>query len=258
MPRRSTPPMCPTCTAPTREGQRWCRICGNRLNPARWRGWAFRLVALAVVVAFLASARLLFTTLWNGDVVQAAAPESETSTTAAPATLPAEVMAGPATSAAPPPPPTAEIRPAGAAASNTAGDSQNSCGETTVYSPSYLLDGDYTTGWRTKGDGTGETISFAFAGPTRLGQVGLVPGYAKIDPCNGADRFRQLRREVAVRWSFDNGVTVDQQFTEEPAMQMIGVDVVTTTATIEILDVTENPEIDHTPISEVSFLGAPA
>lgn len=256
--RRSTPLHCPTCTAPAQPGWRWCGVCGARLNPTWWSMWGFRATAVVVVLAFLVGARVFFGTLWEGDLVEAAPPTDTTTTAAPPPTLAAVENAGSTTVVAPPPPPSGPVRPISFSASATAGPSQNSCGDRTVYDVAYLLDENPETGWRTKGDGTGERISFTFNGPTRLSQVGLIPGYAKVDPCNGNDRFRQLRRILEVRWTFDGGATVEQTFVEDPSLQTIPVDVVTTAATIEILDVTSGPEIDHTPISEVSFLGGPA
>ena len=254
--RRSgrTPPHCPTCTAPTNDGWRWCEICGNRLNPPWWSVRSKQIIAIVVVVAFLAAARIFFGTLWEGDLVAAGGPPETTAAPAVASTLPALAAAPPTT---PAPPPSEPQRPSSFSASATAGVSQNACGDQTRYDVAYLLDGAFDTGWRAKGDGTGERLTFTFSGPTRLSQVGLVPGYAKIDPCNGQDRFRQQRRVLAVRWIFDGATTVDQTFAETPSMQTIPVDVVATTVDIEILVVTSSPEIDHTPLSEVSFLGGP-
>lgn len=256
---RATPSHCPTCTAPARPGWRWCHVCGVRLNPTWVSLWGPRVVAVVVVIGFLVAARVFFGTLWEGDIVRAAAPDATTTTAPAPpSTLAALENTGPAPVATPPPPPIGPVRPLNFVASTTAGPSQNACGDQTEYSAAYLLDDDPETGWRTKGDGTGETITFTFNGPTRLSEVGLIPGYAKVDPCNDVDRFRQLRRILKVRWAFDGGASVDQDFAEEPTLQRIAVDVVTTTVTLEILDVTSDPGIDHTPISEVAFSGAAA
>ena len=158
----------------------------------------------------------------------------------------------------PPRPATAPVRPAQVAASATAGSGQNSCGDVTTYDAAYTFDGDTATGWRVKGDGAGASLTYTFAGPTRLGQVGLLPGYAKVDPCSQTDRFRQLRRVVRVRWTFADGTSVEQSFAEDPSVQLAPVDVVTTTVRLEILATTAGPDLDYTALSEVSFLGAPA
>jgi len=257
--RSSTPTHCPTCTAAARPGERWCRLCGRRLNPTWWSRWGFRIVAGVVVVTFLASARLFFTTLWDGDVSVASGPEATTTTIAPPsATLPSQEVNGPTTSRPPAKPPTAPIRPATVGATATANSGQNSCGEETVYDASYTIDGNNATGWRVKGDGVGAVLTFQFSTRTRFGQIGLLPGYAKVDPCSGADRFSQLRRILKVRWTFDDGTTVEQSFAEKPEVQLINVDATATTVTLEILATTSGPELDYAPISEVSFLGAPA
>ena len=46
------------------------------------------------------------------------------------------------------------------------------------------------------------SVTLTLPGSAHLIQVGLIPGYAKVDPTNGADRFRQERRIGEVRWRF--------------------------------------------------------
>jgi hypothetical protein len=88
--------------------------------------------------------------------------------------------------------------------------------------------------------------------------VGLLPGYARVDPCTKVDRFPQLRRVVEVRWLFDGGAAVRQHFADDPVTQTVPVDVVTSTVTIEITATTDDPELDFTAIAEVRLGGVAA
>ena len=55
-----------------------------------------------------------------------------------------------------------------------------------------------------------------------ISTVGLVPGYAKQDPCSGSDRFFDMRRIAEVGWSFDGGDEIIQELDVESAtMQTI-------------------------------------
>jgi hypothetical protein len=97
-------------------------------------------------------------------------------------------------------------------------------------------------------------------GPVHITQVGLIPGYDKIDDCTAADRFEQMRKVTGVTWRFADGTSVPQAFTPERTMQTMAVDVVTTTVVVEIAGTTPPgaSELNFTPISEVSLVGYPA
>ena len=93
-------------------------------------------------------------------------------------------------------------------------------------------------------------------GSVHLTEVGLLPGYAKVDPTNGINRFYQNRRVVKVRWHFSDATTIDQAFTDKARIQRIPVDVTTTSVKIEIIATRPgHPDFDYIPISEVSLLG---
>ena len=62
-------------------------------------------------------------------------------------------------------------------------------GEQVSYDASNLTDGVADTTWRCNGKAIGERITLRLAETMPIGQVGLVPGYAKTDETNGADRF---------------------------------------------------------------------
>jgi hypothetical protein len=143
-------------------------------------------------------------------------------------------------------------------ASSATGPAQNGCGETTSYDPTNVLDGNKASAWRTTGDGTGQTLQFTLSGNTHLVQVGLIPGYDKIDDCSGADRFAQMRKVTGVKWTFADGRSVQQSFTPDRNLQTMTVDVVTTSVVMEVTGTTPPDGLDYTPISEVSLIGTPA
>ncbi|QWZ08087.1 hypothetical protein KRR39_22565 [Nocardioides panacis] len=74
-----------------------------------------------------------------------------------------------------------------------------------------------TTAWRCDGDGTGQQLTVDLAGKTKIGEVGLVPGYAKTDVRSGTDRYAENDRITRVRWVFDDGTTVEQTFDPAPS-----------------------------------------
>ena len=146
-----------------------------------------------------------------------------------------------------------------ATASAQSDPATDSCQRPVTYDASNVKDNEPTTAWRVAGDGVGAALVLTLAGPTQLREVGLIPGYAKRDPCVDVDRFPQLRRITRVRWTFDGGASVEQRFEDRPDMQALGVDVVTAKVTLLILaTTTDPPQLDYTAISDVRLVGRPA
>jgi hypothetical protein len=187
----------------------------------------------------------------GGDVVTPAAPETTAwspPTTEPPTTSPPETTAGY---------PVELAGQAQALASATAPDSVDDAGAPTSYGAENMLDEDPATAWRVEGDGSGATITVTLPGPSRLTQVGLVPGYAKTDPVSGVDRFTQERRITRVSWRFDDGTEVVQRLDDQPTLQTSTVDVTASSVVVEILATTEagDPDYDYTAISDLSVQG---
>ncbi len=131
-----------------------------------------------------------------------------------------------------------------AAATCEAPGSATADGTPVTFSPANVLDGDPGTAWRCPAPATGETLTVALAGPMSLSSVGLVNGYAKVDSLTGVDRYLQNHRVRQVRWSFDDGSSVIQDFQDGVReAQTTAVDVVTATVTIEVL-ATYPPAVD--------------
>ncbi len=152
--------------------------------------------------------------------------------------------------------PSRTIEPARVAAPLQTEPSVNGCDQTTTFEPANLLDHTPETAWRTAGDGTGRRITLNLGVDTRVTSVGLINGYAKVDPCDGTDRYFQGRRVTAVRWTFDDGTEVVQDLDEGVrSVQSTAVDVVTLRVQLEILGTTAPGERDFTPISDIEIEG---
>jgi len=246
---------CPRCHAALEPDDRRCWACGRRLGPSITRPAFYTLVVAGLAFVLVVGVNRLWAAAQErGDAEDARKHAAATVVTTVPTTAVAVTTVPGATTVPPVPQPVK----ATVAASAQTGAAQNGCGETTSYDPANVQDGDPSTAWRTQGDGTGQTLQLTLAAPTHLTQVGLIPGYDKIDSCTAADRFAQMRKVTGVRWTFADGTSVEQTFTPDRTMQMKAVDVVTPTVTVEILGTTPAGELDYTPISEIALVGYPA
>lgn len=104
----------------------------------------------------------------------------------------------------------------GATASCEAPPSVDAAGNRIRYEPANTYDGDLSTAWRCNGDGVGQTLTLSLPAKSRVGEVGLVPGYAKTDPRSGADRYRENNRITRVRWTFPDGTSIVQRLDGSP------------------------------------------
>jgi hypothetical protein len=99
----------------------------------------------------------------------------------------------------------------GATASCEAPPSVDGAGNQIRYKPANTYDGDLSTAWRCNGDGVGQSLTLSLPDQVRVGEVGLVPGYAKTDPRSGADRYAENNRITRVRWTFSDGSSIVQR-----------------------------------------------
>jgi hypothetical protein len=88
--------------------------------------------------------------------------------------------------------------------------STDGAGAPVVYAPEQMSDGKMNTAWRCNGNGVGQVVTFKFPAETTIAQVGLVNGYAKVDPASGAQRYGEYRRITKVTWTFANGTSFQQ------------------------------------------------
>lgn len=113
--------------------------------------------------------------------------------------------------------PVASVDVATSEATCQAGDSADAAGNPISYGTANAHDSDLTTAWRCDGSGAGERLTVTLSEEMAVAEVGLVPGYAKTDPANGADRYAENNRITRVRWHFDDGTSYVQEFRADPA-----------------------------------------
>lgn len=156
--------------------------------------------------------------------------------------------------------------PTGATADCSAPDSVDAANVTQSYEPAKAFDGKTETAWRCTGDAAGKTIVIKFAAPVQLTSVGLIPGYDKIDPTDAANRFVQSRKVQRVKWTFDDGTSVESTPNGRRGMQTTPVSVRTGTVRMTIEQTTPGSTItnnrgealaalDTTAVSEIAFAG---
>ena len=161
------------------------------------------------------------------------------------------------TTAPPSDPQPVRLRPAEVEASATARPSVDGAGQPVTFEAANTVDGRPDTAWRVDGDGVGQTLTFRFDRTVHVQAIGLLPGYAKVDPVSGTDRFPQNRRVTTATYHLDGSPPVAVRFSDAPDLQWLQVDAETTAVVVEITGSTEAAERDYTAISEVQFTGWP-
>jgi hypothetical protein len=91
-----------------------------------------------------------------------------------------------------------------------ASQTTDGAGNPVYYAPEQMFDGKMTTAWRCNGNGVGQVVTFEFPTGTTIAEVGLINGYAKVDPANGAKRYGEYRRITKATWTFANGTSIQQ------------------------------------------------
>jgi hypothetical protein len=177
--------------------------------------------------------------------------ESTTTTTTAPSTTTTTAPTTTTTAAGPP----RALPIARVAVPGTAANGNDACGDPTSYGAGNLTDGNAQTAWRVDGDASGEWLTIALDGPHRIRSVGLVPGYAKVDPCDGTNRFAENRRPTAVTWQFEDGTQTTQRLRDAGEMQTVSVDAQASIIRMRLDSVTGNPGRDYTAVSEIAVTG---
>ena len=164
-----------------------------------------------------------------------------------------------ATTTAPTAPATpSRLTPASVQATATAPNGTDARGMVVSYAATNLVDGDPSTAWRVPGAGQGVVLTLRFAEPVIVTRIGLIPGYAKVDPTDGTNRFFQNRRVHRVRYGAV-GVSREASFLDQPELQSVEVvSKPSTEVTVEILESTAPGNRDFTAVSEIEVLGTPA
>jgi hypothetical protein len=165
-----------------------------------------------------------------------------------------------ASSSAPEPTaPSAPLQPTSVTATCQAADGVDSAGNVTTYAPEHTVDGRLDTAWRCDGSAVGAQLVLVFDRPVTVTAVGLVPGYAKVDPADGVDRFAQNRTVTSANWRFDSGEVHVQEIPDpQPVMTTTDLTspVTTTRVVLEIADTgNDAAERPFTAVSDVQVSG---
>ncbi|RNL77498.1 NADase-type glycan-binding domain-containing protein [Nocardioides marmorisolisilvae] len=135
----------------------------------------------------------------------------------------------------------------------------DSAGKTVDYEAANTVDGDPSTAWRCDGEATGTKLTITLPADTQVGQVGLIPGYAKTDAKSGADRYAENNRITKVRWTLADGTVIEQKLDPSKTDRKIQLMRVPRTATgevtLEILAVDRGSR-NTTAISELQVFAA--
>ncbi|MGY2066384.1 hypothetical protein [Blastococcus sp. SYSU DS0619] len=153
----------------------------------------------------------------------------------------------------------APLQPVSVQATCQAPPSVDAAGNTVTYEPALTLDAVGATAWRCPGSAVGQQLVYDFGAPVTLTSVALVPGYAKVDPADGTDRFLENRTVTEVVWRFDDGQPVRQTIatpTATAAQLEIPGGVTTQRVVLEIGGTGNDAAIrNFTAISDVRFSG---
>ena len=229
---------CTRCQAALEVADRFCISCGTPVLPAvQGRSFTNVHILILLLLAAVAGAVIALLNRPKGESspqttqlaitsrVVAVSSSGQPSTTArstttasTPLTAPRSTTtlrppttAGRTTTLRPPTtgtPTTAPARPATVAvvpvtvtSSCQSDASEDGAGNVVSYEPTNVTDGAGETAWRCGGDATGQSIRLTLTQPTTIISAGVVPGYDKVDPARGIDRFPEMRRVASVRWS---------------------------------------------------------
>ena len=158
-----------------------------------------------------------------------------------------------------PTPTVRQLQPAAITASAVADPAPDACGQQVTYQPENAFDGDPITAWRPpESQAAGHFLDVEFANDVTVTRVGLVPGYAKRDPCSGRDYFITNRRILTAEWRFDNGETVLQTFRiDNASLQFIDLPAVRSRhVKVTIREVTSHNGLDFAAVSDLQVFGS--
>jgi hypothetical protein len=152
-------------------------------------------------------------------------------------------------------------------ASQEAPTGLDSRGNPVSFGAENAIDGRYDTCWRAPGDGQGQWLRLELGGTFHIERIGVIPGYDKVDPYDGTDRFPQEYRVRRARFTFSDGSSIEYAFQDDRRMQFVPVRYISTSyVVIQILETfppetvtnrlgTPLPQREFIPISEVELWG---
>lgn len=127
------------------------------------------------------------------------------------------------------------------------------------YEVANTVDGQPETAWRCRGDAVGERLVFVLPPGTRLAEVGLIPGYAKVDPRSGIDRYAENNRITKVRWIIGRHHGFMQTLDPDPEKrdaQTMRIPVMTAQRVVLVIEAVDEGRRGSTAISEVRLEAA--
>ena len=151
------------------------------------------------------------------------------------------------------------VQPVAVTATCTALPGVDAAGNPVTYKANLTLDGVAATAWRCPGSAVGQRLVFDFGRTVTLTSVGLIPGYAKVDPVDGTNRFAENHTVTGVTWQFDSS-RFQNQAIPSPSPSLAEFPLaggVQTRRVVLTIAGTGNDTAtrDFTAISEVQFVG---
>jgi hypothetical protein len=157
------------------------------------------------------------------------------------------------------------ITPSTVSASDQAPDVDRGNGVVDSYGPAEAVDRVNATAWCVPGDGSNQFLELSFPSEVIVSEIGIVPGYDKIDPESGADRFKENRKIITVRYSFSDAPPYEVTYSQDVPLKALRrlllsalpSPVTTTYVRIEPVGTTlpSRPDRDYTCISEAVVVG---
>ncbi len=202
---------CTHCGISREPGNRFCTGCGAQVSaasPTHPHSRGRFAIALTALVLVLGGGGVAAWATWAHGTTSSATPS--------PATRPDQPQAAPSPPDQNDPTQTDSslLSNARVSASRPSSQPAPDAGNGTkfTYEPEKAIDGRADTAWRCDGDGIGEWLEISFQRKVTLTSIGIIPGFAKIDPYDHTDRYAQNRRISAVRYIFDDGSHFDKTF----------------------------------------------
>jgi hypothetical protein len=192
-------------------------------------------------------------------------PVTQAPVSSVPTTASTVASTGP-TPTSPPSAPTGQLLgPSDVVATCESAPATDSRNNPVSYEPWRAADGKTDTAWRCDGDSSGQSITLSFGREVTITQIGLLPGYAKVDPYNGINRFPEMRRVRSAQFDcIGDGESVrgsvTHLFRDAAQIQNVATPGLTACSAIRVIVVATLPPggtNDYTPISEIVVLGIP-
>lgn len=139
----------------------------------------------------------------------------------------------------------------------------DSAGKKVSYRVRNAIDGDPTTAWRCDGDASGRVLRLRLPKGTEVGEIGLIPGYAKTDPSSGVDRYAENNRITRVTWTLHGSgdpLVIEQLLDGRPGkreMQSIPVPPISVDRVVLRIEAVTRGARNTTAISEIGVRASP-